>query len=234
MRFSACTYNIHRCVGTDGLKDIDRVLSVLAGINADIMALQEVESRLNGRSNDNQATYFAHKLGLNLISGPTLMKADEHYGNALLVKHTIRTVEHHNISLPGREPRAAVDVLLDMGEEKTLRVITTHLGLKRKERHRQTAKLVDIIGGSNNGPMMLLGDFNSWWPIDGTTLTWDRMLGKPIRQRAPRTYPSRFPLLALDRIWMFPSEAVVRMEVYKTQLSRKASDHLPLTAFFRI
>lgn len=234
MKFSACTYNIHRCVGTDGCKDIDRVLSVLSEINADIIALQEVESLLNGGTNENQASYFAEKLGMNLISGPTLLKPDEHYGNALLVKHTIHTVEHHDISLPRREPRAAVDVLLDMGEEKTLRVINTHLGLKRKERHLQTAKLLDLIQGSKNGRILLLGDFNSWQPIGGTTRRLDKELKMSLKHSSPRTYPSRFPTLALDRIWMRPPEAVLKMAAYKTPLARKASDHLPLMAFIRI
>ena len=35
------TYNIHACVGTDGRHDPDRIASVVAELDADIVAMQE-------------------------------------------------------------------------------------------------------------------------------------------------------------------------------------------------
>jgi len=43
-----------------------------------------------------------------------------------------------------------------------------------------------------------------------------------------RTFPSPFPVFALDRIWVRPAATVMHMEVHKSALSLKASDHLPL------
>ena len=37
------TYNVHRCVGTDRRLDVGRVAEVLAALNPDIVALQELD-----------------------------------------------------------------------------------------------------------------------------------------------------------------------------------------------
>ncbi len=232
MEVSIGTYNIHRCVGTDGRKDIERILCVLREMNADIIALQEVETRLGGRDNEDQATYLGEKLNMEVISGPTLRNADEHYGNALLVKHSIDTETHHDISLPGREPRATIDVTLDVDNGRFLRVLNTHLGLKRKERRQQIDKLISFLKSTPEKPLVLAGDFNSWLPFFGTIKKLDKVLGDSPLSTFPylRTYPSFFPLLALDRMWISPPKITTKKWVHKTHLSRKASDHLPMIA----
>jgi endonuclease/exonuclease/phosphatase family metal-dependent hydrolase len=76
-------------------------------------------------------------------------------------------------------------------------------------------------------PVILMGDLNEWF-----------MWGKPLRQLvshfqsvpAPATFPSVFPLFALDRIWIRPRHRLVRVRVHRSPLARKASDHLPLLA----
>src|SRR5690606_8328687 len=44
------SYNIHKCVGIDGRYDPDRVGAVIAEINPDVIALQEVDSRFGKRA----------------------------------------------------------------------------------------------------------------------------------------------------------------------------------------
>jgi endonuclease/exonuclease/phosphatase family metal-dependent hydrolase len=78
---------------------------------------------------------------------------------------------------------------------------------------------------------LLLSDFNEWLPL-GRPLRWIHTeLGKT---GLVRTFPSRFPLFALDRIWVSPPAALRELCCYRTQLSRIASDHLPLKAMIRI
>jgi endonuclease/exonuclease/phosphatase family metal-dependent hydrolase len=45
-----------------------------------------------------------------------------------------------------------------------------------------------------------------------------------------RSFPSNFPLLALDRIWMQPRAALIALEVHTSRWARVASDHLPVRA----
>jgi hypothetical protein len=54
--------------------------------------------------------------------------------------------------------------------------------------------------------------------------------GRAVLSRAPRTFPTRYPLFALDRIWVHPGERLVRVEVHRSPLAWVASDHYPLIA----
>ena len=84
------TYNVHRCIGRDGRFDPDRVMTVLAELDADVLALQELQWQ------STQALHlldqFAAKLGHQPIPGPTLLRPDGHYGNALLTRLSIANV----------------------------------------------------------------------------------------------------------------------------------------------
>jgi endonuclease/exonuclease/phosphatase family metal-dependent hydrolase len=72
-----------------------------------------------------------------------------------------------------------------------------------------------------------MSDFNEWLPT-GRSLRWvHSRLGKTA---LVRTFPSAFPIFALDRIWVSPSAALASVSCLRTPLSRVASDHLPLKA----
>jgi endonuclease/exonuclease/phosphatase family metal-dependent hydrolase len=45
-----------------------------------------------------------------------------------------------------------------------------------------------------------------------------------------RTFPSRFPLFALDRIWVHPRQSLARFHAHVSTAARTASDHLPVVA----
>lgn len=47
---------------------------------------------------------------------------------------------------------------------------------------------------------------------------------------AQRTFPSRLPVFALDRIWMHPADRLIDVTVHRSTRARVASDHLPLVA----
>lgn len=59
-------------------------------------------------------------------------------------------------------------------------------------------------------PVTLLGELNEWF-IYGRTLR--RLVAHFYRARSPRTFPTRYPLFALDRIWVHPGERLVRVDV---------------------
>ena len=57
MRLVLATYNIHRCVGRDGRYDPGRIRDVVQELDADVIALQEVDSP------DRHGLELAHWLG---------------------------------------------------------------------------------------------------------------------------------------------------------------------------
>jgi len=219
------TWNLHDCVGTDGRYDPDRILAVLRELDADVLALQEL--RWRPAEAVHLLDYFAQTLGCRAEPGQTLLDRNGHYGNALLTRLEVRTVRRLDISIPGREPRGALDVRLG-GNGGELRVIATHLGLRPFERRRQISQLLALLArDAPQGPTILMGDLNEWY-VWGRPLRWLQRYFQP--RPSPATFPSALPLLALDRIWVHPAEVVHSLRVHRSLLSRRASDHLPLGA----
>lgn len=228
MRITLATYNIHGCVGMDGRFDVERVVRVLREIDPDVVALQEVEHHhVDGLD---LLEHLAAQTGLTPIAGPTLLREERAYGNALLTRLPVVEVYPVDLSLPGREPRGAIEVVLDL-QGQSFQVIATHLGLRPGERRRQTRRLLALLEAGTSDAAALLGDLNEW-------LLWGRPLRWLHRQFAPtpplRTFPSRLPLFALDRIWVQPHACLQRLAVHATPEARIASDHLPLKAMLDI
>jgi endonuclease/exonuclease/phosphatase family metal-dependent hydrolase len=226
---SALSYNIHECVGLDRRRDPARIAQVIAAAGAQIVGLQEVHSDASGEDHLHQMNYLAAATGLQAIAGPAVERRNGHYGNVLLTSHKVLTVHKLDLSYPSREPRGAIDADLFIDGE-TVRVIVTHLGLLPAERRFQVRKLLAALSEQRTRTVILLSDFNEWLPV-GRSLRWIHThLGKTA---LVRTFPSRFPVFALDRIWVSPPAALTELCCVRTPLSRLASDHLPLRATIR-
>ncbi len=225
-RLVVATYNIHSCVGTDGRHDSERVAEVIRGLEADIVALQEVESPRDPHEDPEQLFWLARAAGFSWgVAGPTLHRGRHPFGNAVLSRWPVDTIRRIDLSVRGREPRGALD--LDVACDGTLvRVMATHFGLRSVERGEQWRRLLACWDDATT-PAVLLGDFNHWWWRDRLLTAVEARFG---RTPALRTFPARRPVLALDRVWLRPRSALVSLAVVATPLARVASDHLPLRA----
>lgn len=217
------TYNVHGAVGIDGRLDAARIARVLAEIDADIVALQEVP--LGGTRTPNVLASLRDMTGMNAVEGPTLNTAARRYGNAVLTRFPVRAVRTLDLSFGSREPRGALDADIDCGGE-AWRVVATHLGLSASERRAQVEQVLQSFD-TPHMPVILLGDLNEWF-VHGRTLR--RLVTRFHRANALRTFPTRYPLFALDRIWVHPGERLAAVRVHRTPLARVASDHYPLVA----
>jgi endonuclease/exonuclease/phosphatase family metal-dependent hydrolase len=220
------SYNIHRCVGGDGCREPRRIADVLQELKADVVALQEVDSWPGAGTESVQMEFLANLAGMHAISGPTIERQDGHYGNVLLTRLPILDVRKLDLTVYRREPRGALDVELSARGGK-LRVIATHLGLMPSERRYQVQRILEIAEEDDADITVLLGDINEWL-ILGRPLRW--LHARFGRGGSGRSYPARWPLLSLDRVWVRPTSALRRFRVHTTPLSRQASDHLPVVA----
>jgi len=219
------SYNVHRCIGLDGLHHPERVARVIRELGVDILGLQEVALSMVSLEGQHQIEYLARSSGLNAIAGPAVLKNHRRFGNALLTRFDIEEVRQIDLSLPGKPPRGALDVDLSC-YGRTVRVVVTHLGLGRIERKKQVANLLDIINEERDKPTILVGDMNEWVPGANSLKSLRASFHE---SRSLRTFPSRLPVFSLDRIFVWPHETFVRAKVHMSRLSRIASDHLPIT-----
>ena len=210
------SYNVHGCRGTDGRKDASRIAGVIAELECDTVGLQEVDYRLD---------YIAGRLGMEAVPGLTLVRHDGPYGNALLTKRKVLDVRRLALGYGRREPRNALDVDLDVCGTR-LRVIVTHLGLFAPERRWQVRKLLELVRETQER-LVVLGDINEWFPFSRPVRWFNRLLGRSVVERS---FPSRWPLLALDRVWVRPRPALLALKAHRSPLAARASDHLPVKA----
>jgi len=217
------SFNVHGFVGRDGRRDLPRIAQVINELDCDAIGLQEVDSRGAASS----FTELEELTGMHVIPGVTIAAPDGDYGNVLLTTRRAVDVIRHDLTVAGREPRGAIEARLDDAAGMAFIMIVTHLGLRRRERRRQVRDLLRICRHSGSDPMVLVGDFNEWWPMARTLRELHREFG---RSRAVVTFPSSRPVFALDRIWARPDVAIDNLRTQDTAITRVASDHLPIIA----
>lgn len=226
MQLTFASYNIHKAVGVDRRRDPDRIIAVLREVDADIIALQEVDRRIGQRAS------VLSRAALDDTKWRPLPVAKRRrslgwHGNALLVRRDIEAVACEAIDLPMLEPRGAVRADLVVAGRQ-LRIVGTHLdlsGARRRDQIRAILKHLHICDGDL--PTIILGDFNQWGLRTGAM----NEFGSDWQMIAPGcSFPSRRPIAALDRIVASRHWSQSHKEVHHSALGAKASDHLPIVA----
>ncbi|WP_237153090.1 endonuclease/exonuclease/phosphatase family protein [Oryzibacter oryziterrae] len=226
--FRVASYNIHKCIGTDGVYDPARTAAVIAELDADFVALQEADRRFGSRDGRLNLGQLERETGLQLV--PLAVRPTSHgwHGNALFARRgLLRRVER--IALPHAEPRGAVLAEFDINGQ-SLRIIAAHLGLLSHWRRQQLQALRVAASSGPAMPTLLVGDFNEWRPRRNDS-PLDRL--QPFFGPADRhhpSFPSRRPIFPLDRIFGSPNGLIQHFEVHESPLARLASDHLPVKA----
>lgn len=226
------SYNVHKCVGTDGRFDPCRIGRVIHEIGADVIALQEVDKRFGDRQGLLDLARLEREAGLMPV--PVFGRARSHgwHGNVVLFRRgAVRDV--HQFTLPGLEPRGAIMTEIDLEAGGSLRVVAAHFGLLRRSRTLQARRILDIMNVRDAMPTVLMGDLNEWRLNDRSALSMFEAAFGPMPRAVP-SFPSRLPLLALDRIIANRTDIVSPVIVHDTPLARVASDHLPIKAFVRL
>ena len=226
--FRVASYNIRRGLGTDLKRNLHRNLAVLREIDADVIAVQEADpvlgdlfDRLSPSAIEAEADYAPVMLG-------TTRGDISWHGNVVLVRRSATVLDVHRIALPSFEDQlgaAVVDLALG---GRQLRVVAMHLGLLGTWRARQALAVLERMQGLETRlPTVMLGDLNEWHG-SGACLAH---FGREHQVASPgRSFPSRLPLFALDKIVINPELRLVATGVHDSALARKASDHLPVWA----
>ncbi len=237
MELTLASYNIHSGIGTDGRFDLQRIAEVVREIDADVVALQEVGDFRGVTAREDHPEDLARMLGMHMAYGPNVIRNGRRYGNAVLSRLPILKTRNYDISVEQREPRGALRADLDLGDGQVLHVFNVHLGLSTRERRRQESLLLsaDILRDAvRSDPVIVCGDFNYWanGPVPPMVRNAIRDVAHVLHQ-GERTYPSRFPVLRLDRCFVDRGVAPQTLHAHRSARAQVASDHLPLVLRFR-
>lgn len=234
------TYNTHGCGGMDGRVSPQRIARVLHQQSPDLVALQELDHGRSRSRSEDQASLVAEALGYHVVFCPTVLHGKSgRYGHALLSRWPIEVI--HVAELPGApggwwpEPRGALWARIEV-RGVDINIVTTHLGLSPRERQ---AQMEDLLGPSwlgpviANEPVILCGDFN----LSPGSLPYGLAASKLTDVQAGRdgheprcTFSSAHPFMRIDHIFVSKHFETERAMVPRNDLTRVASDHLPLLA----
>lgn len=159
----------------------------------------------------------------------------DHHGNAVLSKFPIVRYENRDVSVSGPEKRGLLHCVVDVpGAAKEVHAVCVHLGLRESQRLRQLELMCHMIDGEipRDAALVIAGDFNDWRVRAHRIL--DRCAGlteiyQQAHGRTARTFPARWPLLQLDRIYVRNASRHRPIGLPNRPWSH-LSDHAPLAA----
>ncbi|WLS09997.1 endonuclease/exonuclease/phosphatase family protein [Shinella sumterensis] len=222
------SYNVHKCIGVDRRFDPERTASVIAEIDADVIAVQEADKRFGERSGLLNLETLERDCGLVPVPITSLSSSGHGWhGNMIMIRKGVVGAVRQ-LKLPGVEPRGALVVTLDLPRGK-LRLVAAHFGLLKRSREQQAMAILASVAEEEAMPTLLVGDLNEWRVGRRSSLARLQPTFDPASGAVP-SFPSRFPVLALDRALGHPHDLVTSVEVHDTPLARIASDHLPIKA----
>ena len=218
----------------DGRTVPQQTIDVLGGLNADIIALQEVIGA--GPNDSGHAAEIGAALGMGWVMASVRHLRGHPFGNVVLSRFPIQQHYQYDLSWRTCEPRCCqrADIAIGAG---TLQLFNVHLGTAYRERRDQAERLATIVHDRRiDSPKILLGDFNEWSRGMATATLTARLeaIDLSVHLKRKRTCPGILPLLHLDHIYYEGLVEIAGVEVPRTRKSMMASDHLPFLAELRV
>ncbi|HEX7037517.1 MAG TPA: endonuclease/exonuclease/phosphatase family protein [Pseudomonadales bacterium] len=209
--------------------------------DADVVFLQEVlgsharhARRLLDWPKVPHYEFLADEIWPAFAYGRNAVYPDGHHGNALLSKYPIADHDNLDVSMSEGEKRGLLHCVLDLpGRAAALHVICVHFGLTEGHRLAQTRLLCERLRDAvpADAPLVVAGDFNDWrLSAHGVLSTTCRLREAfaELQREVPKTFPARWPLLRLDRVYLRNAEPR-RADVLSARPWSHLSDHTPLS-----
>lgn len=210
------SYNIHKGFSSTNLSFVMKgIKDSIRAVRADIVFLQEVlgHHEVHGRKLENWPTtsqfeYLADNIWPHFAYGKNAVYNEGHHGNAILSRYPISSWENIDVSVNRLERRGLLHAAIQVPDmPMPLHAICLHLGLFEGDREKQIDRLCGRIQSHvpPEAPLVVAGDFNDWkFNADGSLSSKLALVDayEVIHGEHARTFPSWFPVLRLDRIYV--------------------------------
>ena len=241
--FRVLTVNIHK-----GFTFLNRrfmlheLRDAVRTVDADVVFLQEVQgehlkhsARFLDWPESPHYEFLADEMWPQFAYGRNAVYPSGHHGNAILSKYPIIQHRNHDVSIKGPERRGLLHCVLRVpGHDIDIHAMCVHLGLKEGHRRQQVDLMCKLVQQDvpADAPLLIAGDFNDW--RNRAHIKLERCAGmrevfRHAYGRAARTFPARWPVLQLDRIYVRNARVHQPMVLPRRPWSH-LSDHAPLAA----
>lgn len=225
--FRLISYNLHK-----GLDPIGRsigmgpIKAALKTLSPDFLLVQELAEKHHETIREIQLEELADASWKHHAYGKNAVYPKGNHGNAIL--SSLPIVEFHNLNLSQHrwEQRGLLHAKIE--GKRNLHLLTTHLDLLEFTRKPQVESILTYLKTlPEKDPVILAGDFNDW----GQNVKQSFQALGFVEFTAP-SFPSWFPMLSLDRIYIRNLEAQNFHAITGNPWAR-LSDHLPIALEFR-
>lgn len=232
------TVNIHK--GFDVLNSrfvLHGLREAVRAVQSDVVFLQEVDGGSGARraaALGAQYEYLADEIWPDHAYGRNAVAEGMDHGNAVLSRFPVLRSHNHDISLPAVEPRGLLHCELALPDGlPTLHVMCVHLGLRESHRRHQLARVCETVQHEvpADAPLVVAGDFNDWrGRADEQLATVGlREVFMQAHGHHARSFPARWPLLRLDRIYVRGMVSALPVPMPRRPWAQ-LSDHAPVAA----
>lgn len=214
------SYNVRNCLGMDGVTDYKRVADIIQKVEADCVALQELDSATQRSNGYAVLDELARHTGLNAVYAAAIPHQGGKYGIGILTKE--KPLASQYFPLPGKEEKRAF-LMVEM--DKYI-ICCTHFSLTREDRQESVAIISKLVSGKNK-PVFLAGDIND--SPDSDVLKLFAINWTILSNTALPTFRSDKPEKTIDYIFGIKSpdyDYTVRESASGNE--PVASDHLPI------
>jgi endonuclease/exonuclease/phosphatase family metal-dependent hydrolase len=236
MQITLLTYNIHKAIGNDRVFDPDRIARICEDEGADIIALQEVDKGVPRSHHLDLADFLGKRLGFHQQLGINVELKKGSYGNATLSRWPFLNCQNLDLTWTIKKRRGCLVTGIQTPAGPIL-VMNLHLGLSRIERHFQIKKVLEaeVLAAYKGIPGVVMGDSNERTRYLDIFMNFAgyRNAAGPLKRKI-KTWPSFAPIWNLDKIFHNEGCKLDSYTVIRNQVTRVASDHLPVKAVVTI
>lgn len=231
VRIRVVSYNIHHGEGIDGKLDLPRIAKVINEVEPDIVALQEVDQKVDRSGRVPQADELAKLTKMNSVFGGNIPLQGGFYGNAILTKYRSISMTNHGLPQLGPgEKRGVIEADITVpGLDQPLKFLATHFDHRRDDAERvASAKAIAQLADDwNDSPALFCGDLNAVPEAESIQLIKKEWTSA--NRENLNTIPAQEPNRQIDYILYRPAKGwkVIEFKVLEEEI---ASDHRAILA----